>query len=233
LKSETIPWSRLLAEATAIILSILAAFAIDAWWDFRADVQEEREILVGLRAEFDVMQTKLDEWASFNGVKASLAHRAVRGESRPMSDGAADSLVSSMAYVNVIDRGGGSLDALLSSGRLELIRDRGLRESLARWPDRMEDIHTNDLSLRSYVWETVLPYMAAQGVPDGLCETAPPFCVHESGLPPSYRRLLGDQGFRSLLDHPRTILTVIASDHLEAGDTARVLMGAIDRYLGN
>jgi hypothetical protein len=125
LKSESIAWKRLFAEAAATILSILAAFAIDAWWDVRGEAQEEREIIVGLRAEFDEVAERLDGWAAFNETKADLVRRALSGDRDRFTDGAVDSLISSMPYVNVIDRGGGTLDALFSSGRLELIRDRG------------------------------------------------------------------------------------------------------------
>ena len=233
MKPSSIAWKPLLAEAAAIILSILAAFAIDAWWDLRSDVQEEREILLGLRAEFEEVAGRLNEWATFNAVKADLVARALAEEARPMSDGAADSLVSSMPYVNVLDRGGGTLDALLSSGRLELIQDRELRESLARWPDRLEDIHTNDLSVRGYVWGSVLPYMATRGVPDGLCADVGLFCVHDSGLPGSYRRILGDPTFRALLAHLEVAFGVISTDHLEARDTASSLVRRIDTLLSD
>ena len=45
-ETKTIPWKRLTVEAAAIVVSILLAFGIDAWWDARNDVVEEREILI-------------------------------------------------------------------------------------------------------------------------------------------------------------------------------------------
>lgn len=229
MNTRSIPWIRLLAEGAAITLSILAAFAVDAWWDARRDRTEEMEILIGLRAEFEEVAERLDGWAEFNQVKAGLVERALTGDP---SDAGVDSLLSSMPYVNVIDRGGGSLEALLSSGRLELIRDRDLRVGLARWPDRLEDIHTNDLSIRQQVWGEILPHMATFGVPDGACGDVDPFCVHEGGLPISYRRLLNDPEFRSLLAFLERVLPIVASDHAQAAETARGLVLEIDRSLG-
>ncbi len=43
-----IDWPRLLAEGAAIVVSILLAFGIDAWWDDRQERIEERKILLGL-----------------------------------------------------------------------------------------------------------------------------------------------------------------------------------------
>ena len=43
-----IPWARFGVEAILIIASILAAFAIEAWWDSRSDRNEERVLLGAL-----------------------------------------------------------------------------------------------------------------------------------------------------------------------------------------
>ena len=65
-ETKTIPWKRLVVEAAAIVVSILLAFGIDAWWDARNDVVEEREILIGLEIEFVDLRARLDQWARFN-----------------------------------------------------------------------------------------------------------------------------------------------------------------------
>ena len=54
-RSQDIPWKRLSVEAAAIVVSILLAFAIDAWWEERLERKEEAEQLVRLHAEFAVM----------------------------------------------------------------------------------------------------------------------------------------------------------------------------------
>jgi hypothetical protein len=53
-------WRRLSIEAAAIILSILTAFAIDAWWEGQLEVREEQELLLGLSAEFEENAALLD-----------------------------------------------------------------------------------------------------------------------------------------------------------------------------
>ncbi len=63
---NTIAWKRLAVEAAAIVVSILMAFSIDAWWDGRKDQLEEQEILVGLEVEFIDLRSRLDQWAQSN-----------------------------------------------------------------------------------------------------------------------------------------------------------------------
>ena len=43
---------RWLIELAVIVVSILLAFGIDAWWEERQDRREEAEILAGLEREF-------------------------------------------------------------------------------------------------------------------------------------------------------------------------------------
>ena len=65
-ESQAIPWKRLSAEGVAIVVSILLAFWIDAWWDSQKNVAEEREILVGLEAEFMDLRARLDSLSKIN-----------------------------------------------------------------------------------------------------------------------------------------------------------------------
>ncbi len=50
---SNIAWGRLVAESAAIVVSILLAFTIDAWWADRKDRVEEVRILEALKAEFE------------------------------------------------------------------------------------------------------------------------------------------------------------------------------------
>ena len=52
-KSREIPWPRIFAEGIAIVVSILLAFWIQAWWEGRQDNVEEQRILVVLKSEFE------------------------------------------------------------------------------------------------------------------------------------------------------------------------------------
>lgn len=55
-----VPGKRILVEGEVIVVSILLAFSIDAWWDNRIEPQREREQLVSMRAEFHASLSGLD-----------------------------------------------------------------------------------------------------------------------------------------------------------------------------
>ncbi len=236
LLTPRIPWLRVFVEGVVIVGSILLAFGIDAWWEGRQEREEEREVLEGLRVEFMTVIEELELWAGYHRVKESLATQAIRLEPDELPDAVLDSLVSAIPIANVIDRGGGPLAALLASGRLELIRSRELRELLVRWPDRLEDMHTNELSMRNFIWGTMVPYMATRGVPDGRCEgidlyAGELFCLHSEGPPASYRQLLEYPEFRSQLAFVQSLLPIIAVDQERARDLAREFVSLINVQL--
>jgi len=51
-KSNEISWKRLTAEAVAIVVSILLAFSIDAWWNNRQRETEVQNTISNLAIEF-------------------------------------------------------------------------------------------------------------------------------------------------------------------------------------
>ena len=56
INNQNIPWKRLSVEAAAIVASILLAFAIDAWWEARREVDLAQSYIARLQAdiEFDL-----------------------------------------------------------------------------------------------------------------------------------------------------------------------------------
>jgi hypothetical protein len=60
-ESKTIPWKRLAVEAAAIVISILMAFWIDAWWQDRSDQIRIKEYLSQVREDTLDNQRRLTE----------------------------------------------------------------------------------------------------------------------------------------------------------------------------
>lgn len=51
--NDNIQWRRISAEGVAIVISILLAFSIEAWWSNYQDRAEEQVTLLGLKSEFE------------------------------------------------------------------------------------------------------------------------------------------------------------------------------------
>ncbi|MHC4235615.1 MAG: hypothetical protein ACYSUQ_10910, partial [Planctomycetota bacterium] len=59
----------------------------------------------------------------------------------------------------------GVRDALVSSGRLELIRNAELRMRLATWESFVDEVHENQELMRRQVESAIIPCLVAEGVP--------------------------------------------------------------------
>jgi len=147
---RSIPWPRILAEGFAIVVSILLAFGIQAWWEERQERIEEREILVGLRDELSEIRDVIDEDLRDAGSAQSLLRAFIS-----MSPEEAARMPNDSAYFTVLipvtrayaqPRPRGFLDATVSSGRLGLIRDDGLRAALSDFLAR--DAYTDEAADR-------------------------------------------------------------------------------------
>lgn len=141
-ESQVIPWKRIAVEATAIVASILLAFTIDAWWDDRKERVEEREILESLQVEFEANRDGVaavlrvhDEALRYAAQLMSLTEIEVLA----LSETDVERHVRYFAYPRTFDAVRGTVDALISSGKLGILQDRELRESLTTFVNMLED----------------------------------------------------------------------------------------------
>ena len=228
---DDIPWMQIFIEGVAIVLSILLAFAIDAWWERRGEIAEEREILIGLNAEFVDLQERLMFWEGHLRTGSDLIEQFLSDDVESMSLEDMDLMFLHAALLaNVLDQGG-ALDALLASGRLEMIGNTELRARLGKYPDLLEDIHTNDLSKRKFAMEQIAPYLARAGIPRELCPEGELTCTQPGPVPREYLRLARDSELRALLITRRLWMWYGANDHKNAYDEATEILKLIDQRM--
>lgn len=168
--SQTIQWRRITIESVAIVLSILLAFAIDAWWEERRERDHEAEILVGLDNEFRGIRTLIeDKLSQYEKMKTSIGQLLIAHE-RGAWEYDAVSIDLSMQWLispTSIEFGGGVLDAVVSAGRLEIISDVSLRAKLAGWQAVIDEVRDDELRNAGYIFNQILPYIARAGVSTG------------------------------------------------------------------
>ena len=133
---------RLFVEVVAIVLSILLAFTIDAWWDERKERVEEREVLESLYVEFEANKIEavavvLVHESSVQSVAALLGMS--EDEILALSAEAVAQHIRFFANPRTFDAVRGTVDALTSSGKLGILRDRELREALTTFVNILED----------------------------------------------------------------------------------------------
>jgi len=163
---QQIHWKRVGIEASAIVASILLAFAIDAWWDERQDRKMEREDLERLHAEFvwnrdrisDFGTPTLAEAASTEMYKSLVAHL---GQDGPLE--LQNTLISRVRATPTFDDVTPVLDGLILSGRLDNIRDQEVVLTISYWQRWIQQVEETDLHARQFVLTQLVPALAKRG----------------------------------------------------------------------
>jgi hypothetical protein len=150
--TSPISWNRLSIEAAVIVVSILLAFAIDAWWADKQERRLEQATLQNLKSDFLASR---DEMAIMMGMLEEARSNFAYFQSASTSELAAlegDSIgliINSLVIAATYDPVSGTLDALVGDGRLGLINDPALRKTLSDWRRALDDIQENSTDLRS------------------------------------------------------------------------------------
>lgn len=149
-------WTRLLLESLVIVASILAAFALDRWWESVRARAEEQQALQALDAEFHAARDQLEGTLALH---QRILHSVsfVRGElDEAIRDGSPfvvlpDTALALLYIPPTTQLTLGTLDGLVGSARLGVIRNAELRSSLASWGSTLDELTEEEWSSRQYV----------------------------------------------------------------------------------
>jgi hypothetical protein len=140
-KAQDIPWRRIAVEAAAIVVSILLAFGIDAWWDSREEAQDELVSLELIRRDLDESIKQLKSHIEYARSASQSALNAYVALSKP---GPYDKeyIRNEMLRVNrvTLRTPKAAYTELLSTGRLGVIEDRDLRDAIIRYYESIERV---------------------------------------------------------------------------------------------
>ena len=151
---------RLLAEGAVIVISILLAFGIDAWWADRQGRAEEQLALEALRQEFIF---NIDLLQEAHVIQLDLMQKADRLNRLLLDadDGATINVADSLLYVLVVyrtpDVAMGSLNTLLASGQIGIIRNAEIQRALAGWPARVDGTVEQEVLIRDFMVDALIP----------------------------------------------------------------------------
>lgn len=156
-------WGRVVAEGLLIVLSILLAFGIEAWWSERGERDAEAEALEGLRDDF---VESLGRLASTRSDHLKVRDAAVRllaitgpEATQTVSDPVMDTLVMALIAYPKVFPVTATYDALIASGRIELLENAALRRELARWSTAVIDLREEERDAFRQMDERLLPYL--------------------------------------------------------------------------
>lgn len=151
----------LLVESLAVVVSILVAFGLDAWWTERQLRVDLLDDLTSVTQEIEANAVALAVESLFQRTAAaSIDDLVARIDA---ADGAmwltVPDTIASFAFIfpPTIDASTGAVDALISSGSLSRLRDRRLKRILSNFAAQYEDIREGELGARRLAMEEIVP----------------------------------------------------------------------------
>jgi len=144
-KLSGLPWLRIGAESGAIVLSILLAFALEAWWDNNRNQAEEGEIIerfiVDIQAD-SVLFAGFAEIVVEKEESLNLVADVLGRPSAPLSD--------SIRFVVAVIKGSnfgwnqglynaGTFEDVINSGKLSRIQSSEIRVTIAQYYNQATD----------------------------------------------------------------------------------------------
>jgi hypothetical protein len=234
---KSLPLTRMAVEALLIVISILLAFGIDAWWDDRKLAIEEAELIVALEKEFLRNRAVLQSQADLHGhVLISVGRFVLATRQGEWSDASQtiDEALYAFTYPGTTDLEGGVLDALVSANRFELISDLELRTRLANWGAVFAEVLDDEQNNRKFVFDRIDPYLLRQHVPFSRAfgyETADELILTRSLVDDedTTSRLLSDPEFMSMCELRYTFLSHTTGEYQRALEAVDEILVALER----
>ena len=209
--SKEIPWIRIAAEGGAIVISILLAFWIEAWWSDRQSDRDERDylstleiVLIDYRSNFEGNMQYISSLRNFN---RTLLDAAVNPDVR-LSDDELDQLISILTWYLPADNSP-ELEFLLSSEDIALVSNSQLRYKLGALHAQLASLQAA-VTLQLDFWlDQLAPYLQKNvnlpqinrfiknipGSPDLLYVGYQPTL----GATKSHQEILNDREFQNIL----------------------------------
>jgi len=157
--AQSIQWKRLSAEAITIIVSILLAFAIDAWWEEHSEGIRLAGAIENIAAEVRDAREEIEHAVERNKYRIDGMRHFLSLHPDQLQDLPEDSLLSldGVFYTpSPFDTSGYALEGLLAGGNLEIIADDELRSALIAWaqfPTEIERDYAEALQLSMALYE--------------------------------------------------------------------------------
>jgi len=222
--TRKIQWKRLSVEGVAIVVSILLAFWIDAWWNDRQRTLEEEVILASLHLEAQDLLSSVDETRNYVGAIRDSTQQMLNASvatNDAMTHDEVDRLFNDVLwYVSAESINAPSIESLVNSGDIDIISNGDLRRQLGTFMINLKGLRAEIQRESEYFNRTLIPFVQKHvfmaqlysleshwpGDPE---RTIPPYNLVALTSTVSHRDVLESREWQNILLHRLTTLTNI------------------------
>ena len=135
-----------IGEIVLVVIGILIALQINNWNENRLNNKEEKVLLLSIKKDF---LSAISEFEVLNNLRTRIINATKRVTSLDPQKFSNDSLNKIFILTlqsPTFNNKAGSLNVLLTSGKINLISNYQLKESLIQWPGDIEDMIEDEVS---------------------------------------------------------------------------------------
>lgn len=132
-----------IGEIVLVVIGILIALQINSWNQDRLNRIEEKTILTNLKGDFENAITEFELLNALRNRIISAAELITQVNLKTFNQYKTtylDSIIALTLASPTFNNNAGSLNVLLSSGKINLISDAALKKDLIEWPGDVEDM---------------------------------------------------------------------------------------------
>jgi len=153
-------WVRILAEGVAIVVSILLAFGIQAWWEHSNQRSRQLTELGSLLEDFRATRARLEQSLQLHRTIEGAAReldRRLREEMSSSTVRVPDTLIIAVLAMPTLELATGDLQQLQLATDISAIRDAELRQRLVSFPARVQDVTSEEVAGQELVRTRLAP----------------------------------------------------------------------------
>jgi len=217
-----------IGEILLVVIGILIALQINNWNEARKNRKEEQKILIGLQQEFKLNERQFKNVLSIhNRVLQAQLHwlQIMEGEREVPNNIALDTLFTLSAENWTFNPVKGVINSLITSGKIDLIRNDSLKFHLTNWNDIVDDYREDELALRKFSMEIMTPFLLDK-VPFNE-QTIAHMDKYEAASKIDYKPLLTSLKYRNILK----VRTAWINEILREGKDIEHILNNIIRHL--
>jgi hypothetical protein len=155
-----------IGEIILVVIGILIALSINTWNENRKDGIKEQVILISLKVnlEENLKLLNLANRATTDAYNASLnLHELTTPNSNNINSNVIDSLISVTFDYFSFDANSGTINEIINSGQLNIIKNEELKNRISNWSGLLEDTQRDGDIANKHAFDNMVMYLSKNG----------------------------------------------------------------------
>jgi hypothetical protein len=224
-------------EIVLVVVGILIALQINTWNNELIEKRKEQSVLIGLHETFSINLENLDyvmatSIAAFDSSKKLLSLMGPSASDYTSTE--VDSLIGHMINYSTYDPSSGTIDDIINSGKLNIIRNPELKANISNWSGMLEDTKKDINIANNHSFNVLLIYLNDKvnlknvPIPKYIIEKTQLNITEPSHFPSNYDVFMRAKEFENLVDFHALNINYLMREYLQIKDYLEVNVSLLE-----